>query len=125
VELSPDGQKLAFEKYGGNMFVFDLQTNKLTDLGQGNHPQWSPDGKKIIYMIAKDDGYRFTQSDIYAINSDGSGKVNLTKTADLIEMNPCWATDGQKIAFDEMTTGKIFILKVAERSDKKSLNNIR
>ncbi|NOZ60979.1 MAG: hypothetical protein GXO74_04815 [Calditrichaeota bacterium] len=125
VELSPDGQKLAFEKYGGNMFVFDLLTNKLTDLGEGNHPQWSPDGEKIIYMITKDDGYNFTQSDIYAIDAGGSGKVNLTKTSHLIEMNPCWSPDGKKIAFDEMTSGKIFILKVAERPNKKLQKNIR
>ncbi|OQX82624.1 hypothetical protein B6D60_11870 [candidate division KSB1 bacterium 4484_87] len=125
VELSPDGKKLAFEKYGGNMFIFDLQTNKLTDLGEGNHPQWSPDGGKILYMITKDDGYNFTQSDIYAINTDGSGKVNLTKTADRIEMNPCWAPDGQKIAFDEMTTGQIFTLEVKAKLNKKLLKDVR
>ena len=114
-EPSPDGSKIVFEKYGGNMFVFDIKTQRLTDLGEGNRPQWSPDGEKIVYMIAKDDGYNFTQSDIYAINADGSGKTNLTKTEDLIEMNPCWAPDGKRIAFDEHKTGQIFILKVAPK----------
>ncbi|MDW7678990.1 MAG: hypothetical protein SCK70_00370 [bacterium] len=111
--LSPDGGKLAFELYAGNMYVLDLETNELTDLGEGNHPEWAPDSKRLVYMIVRDDGHDITESDIYAINIDGSGKTNLTQNREQIQMHPSWSPDGNKIAFDEYRTGVIYILELA------------
>lgn len=117
--LSPDGTKLAFELYGGTMYVLDLLTNELTDLGVGNKPEWAPDSKKLVYMITEDDGHQFTRSDIYVINCNGSGKINLTNSEALLEMNPSWSPDGKKIVFDEMLSGKIYILEVRKTSPIK------
>ena len=64
--------KMVFEVMGGNMFVVNIDGSNLTDLGKGNRPKWSSDSKKIIYMIAEDNGHEFTASDIYTINADGT-----------------------------------------------------
>ena len=76
LSLSPDKMKMVFEVMGGNMFVVNTDGSNLIDLGKGNRPKWSSDSKKIIYMIAEDNGHEFTSSDIYTINADGTGKVN-------------------------------------------------
>ena len=112
--VSPDGAKLAFEILGGNMFVFNIKTKRTKDLGIGNNPRWSPDSRKLVYMITEDDGHNFTKSDVYVININGSGKTNLTNTSDLLEQNPSWSPDGKKIAFDEMSSGKIYVIEIAE-----------
>ena len=42
------------------------------------HPSFSPDGTKIVFMSERDGNY-----EIYIMNADGSGQINLTNnTAD-------------------------------------------
>lgn len=114
LSLSPDRTKVLFKVVGGNMYVMNLDGTGLTDLGQGNQPRWSFDSKKIIYIIAEDNGDDYTASDIYLINADGTNKKNLTNTKDLIEMNPCLSPDGKTIVYDEYKSGKIYLTKFEE-----------
>ena len=72
--MSPDNTHIAFEVMGGNLYSMNIDGTNLTDLGKGYRPRWSFDSKKIIYMIAEDDGHTFTASDIYSINADGTEK---------------------------------------------------
>ena len=109
---SPDNKKVAFEVIGSNLYSMNIDGTNLTDLGKGNRPRWSFDSNKIIYMIAEDDGYRFTASDIYSINFEGTEKENLTSTNELIELNPCFAPDGKSIVFDVINNGSIYILNI-------------
>ena len=109
---SPDNKKVTFEIMGGNMYSMNIDGTNLIDLGTGNRPKWSSDSKKIIYMITKDDGYEFTASDIYSINSDGTEKRNLTNTTDKIEMNGCFSPDGKSIVFDVYDDGSIYLMNI-------------
>lgn len=109
---SPDGERVAFEVLGGNLFVADRDGAGLTDLGPGNRPTWSPDGEWIAYMRTEDDGHTFTGSDLYAIRVDGSEESRLTSTTDRLEMNPSWSPDGSRIAFDNFADGSIYVLPV-------------
>ncbi len=111
-EVSPDGQCIAYQVYGGNLWVINIGSGVKTDLGIGEHPTWSADSKKIAYMITEDDGHQITQSDIYVINIDGTGKVNLTAGSDSYEMHPDWSPDGRWIAYDTNEDGKIWMQEV-------------
>jgi Tol biopolymer transport system component len=117
LSLSPDRSKVLFKVVGGNMFVMNPDGTNLTDLGNGNQPRWSFDSKKIIYVIAEDNGDDYTASDIYMINADGTNKRNLTNTKDLIEMNPCLSADGKNLVYDVYNIGSIY-LKNIELGDK-------
>lgn len=114
LSISPDKNKVVFKVVGGNMYVMNLDGTGLTDLGQGNQPRWSFDSKKIIYIIAEDDGQEYTASDIYVINTDGTNKRNLTNTKDLIEMNPALSPNGKTLVYDEYKSGKIYFTKFEE-----------
>jgi Tol biopolymer transport system component len=109
---SPDKNRLAFEVVGGNLYSMNIDGSNLTDLGKGNRPRWSFDSRKIIYMIAEDDGHTFTASDIFCINADGTQKKNLTNTDDLIELNPCFAPDGKSFVFDVYNDGSIYLMNI-------------
>ncbi len=110
LQVSPDGNKAAFEIYGGDMYIMNIDGSGLLDLGKGYRPKWSPDNQHIVYMITKDDGHQILSSDIFTIKIDGTKKTNLTNTNDKFEMNPDWSPDGKKIAYDIVNEGAIYIM---------------
>ena len=112
VTLAPDGERVAFEVMGGNLFTARLDGTDLVDLGPGHRPTWSPDGRWVAFMTTEDDGETFTAADLWAARADGSARVALTQTPDRLEMNPSWSPDGGRIAFDE--GGALYVLPVAE-----------
>lgn len=59
-------------------------------------PEFSPDGMKIVY---RDSHLGINHGDeIYLMNSDGSNKVNLTRTADN-DWSPTFSPNGRRIAY--------------------------
>jgi Tol biopolymer transport system component len=99
---SPDGSKLAFERYmrvgvGPEIYVIDADGNHLANLtnhpGWDMWPEWSPDGTQIAF-VRQQDG---SSSDIYLINADGSNAINLNLPG--FELSPRWSIDGSKIYF--------------------------
>lgn len=111
--VAPDRSKVAFEQYGGNLQVMNIDGAGRVDLGRGYRPQWSPDSQRLVYMITADDGHQFLLSDIYTIKIDGTEKIRLTLTDDKLEMNPSWSPDGKKIAFDVLQEGAIYLIEVS------------
>jgi Tol biopolymer transport system component len=79
----------------------------ITSTLHPTEPAWSPDGTRIAFSS-------FQQTaDIYVINADGGGQINLTNTpADIQEGNPTWSVTG-KIAYHrnpQTTTGQIWVM---------------
>lgn len=111
LSLAPDDHHVAFEVYGGNCFVLNLETTGVTDLGPGNYPMWSPDGKYVVYMITHDDGYRYTASDIFISDIEGTFFQNLTSEIDQIAMYPCWSPVENKIAYSTYNLGTIEVIE--------------
>ena len=56
-------------------------------------PSWSPDSQRITFVSNRDG-----DDDIWAINSDGTGSLQLTNDP-AVDSGPVWSPDGSKIAF--------------------------
>lgn len=63
--LSPDGRRLAIDVTSGltaDIWTYDVATGtptRLTTLGNNDRPEWTPDGKSILYLSARGgDNYR-------------------------------------------------------------------
>lgn len=106
---SPNREKIIYSR-GNNLIVMNPDGSQKIDLGRGGHPSWSPDGKKIVYQITQDDGHRITGCDLYIINADGTGKVQLTNTPSELEFDPSWSPRGNQIAYRSGVDGRIYIL---------------
>jgi Tol biopolymer transport system component len=104
---SPDGLKIAFA--GVRNSGFEIVTmdpdgrNELVLTGDGfegddRAPDWSPDSSKVVFMKQSQVGGCCEPWEIWGVNRDGSGDVNLTNDPS-DDMGPSWSPDGAEITF--------------------------
>lgn len=111
VSMSPDKQRVVFTKVGAGSFTCDLSGGNVVELGDVRAPKWSPNGQYIVAMADKDDGDRFTSSDIILISKDGLQRQNLTEKSDIIAMYPDIAQDGSMIVFSD-ENGNCYVMRL-------------
>lgn len=105
VDVSPDGRTIAFDLLG-DIYTMPIEGGIPTRIAEGlafeHQPRFSPDGKRIAFVSDAGGG-----DNIWLMNRDGSGKVQLSKEDFRLLNQPSWSPDGQFIvAKKHFTTGR-------------------
>jgi TolB protein len=98
---SPEGRRIAYVSFESKkpiVYVHHLSENKRQVVasfkGSNSAPAWSPDGKTIAVVLSVEGG-----SQIYLINSDGSGPRRRISNSQSIDTEPRYSTDGKWLYF--------------------------
>ena len=123
-EFSPDGRKIAFSSTrDGNSEIYVMnadgsnQTRLTFNTLYDSRPQWSADGRKLVFTRLTADG----NWEIFRMRADGSDQVDLTN-------NPAveWgqSTLGDRIVFtrEEAGVGHIFVMNIDGRGLRRITN---
>ena len=117
-QLSPDGQRVAVE-IGPQVWLADLTRDTLTRFtfeGPTNEsPNWTPDGKRIIFTSSKE-GSR----NLFWQLADGSGGLERLTTSEQLNIATSLSPDGQLLAFHESNAGSPRNISVLRLSDRKA-----
>jgi Tol biopolymer transport system component len=81
------------------------QTNITNNGSFDESPAFSPDGKKIAFLSARDG-----RPQIFVMNADGSDPVNVSNNAAVSDFDPAWSPDGKTITFASDRDGDFDIL---------------
>jgi len=110
--LSPDGTRLAFSyDQTGRWEIYLIPLDRsapprqvTTGPGAKFNPRWSPDGRRLAYVLDPDGSERL---DIYLYDLATEGHTNLTPdTPDAIQPGYTWSPDGSQIAFASDRSGR-------------------
>jgi serine/threonine-protein kinase len=95
--LSPDGRKIAFIEFGGDLHVQDIQrdtTSRLTFMGSSGPVVWTPDGKHIV-SVSAGDKFGFSW-----VRADGGGEPHNFAEGGDYPMTPwSFSPDGRRLAY--------------------------
>jgi len=105
IDVAPDGRMIVFDLLG-DIYTMPIEGGAPTRIAEGlafeHQPRFSPDGKRIAFVSDRAGG-----DNIWLMNRDGSGKVQLSKEDFRLLNQPSWSPDGQFIvAKKHFTTGR-------------------
>ena len=116
IQFSPDGRRLAFDIFDGvqaDVWVYHLIDRSLSRLTHSPHvdvkPVWSPDGKRIVFMIQDGSAFRTVWQ-----MADGSGETKTLIGNDIITVPTSLHSSGRYLAFVELTRATGFDAKAIE-----------
>jgi Tol biopolymer transport system component len=86
-----------------------LPQELISSTQEDNGPQYSPDGKKIVFASRRSGTY-----EIWICESDGSNPRQLTNIGGPLTGTPRWSPDGRQIVFDSWIEGNadIYVISV-------------
>jgi len=113
--LSPDGSKLVAYEMDRGTFVCGADGSHPLRIGRRDAPDWTRDGKWLIYMADRDNGHAVRSSAIAFVSPDGKTEGDLTSASHINGMFPRCSPVADEIAFSTLEGG-ILVLTYAESS---------
>ena len=122
VAWSPDSKELVYSMAGSlwRQKIDSKTAEQLTDgSGYDYQPDWSPDGKNVVYVSYQKDAMELWLLDL------ATGKTQQLTNGGAVNVEPRWSPDGRRIAFVSTSYNKRFHIFRADVRDGKLENVVR
>lgn len=122
VAWSPDGTELVYSMQGSlwRQRMGATEARQLTDgPGYDYQPDWSPDGRRIVYTSYRDDAIELRSLDA----ASGASTTLLSNGA--VNLEPRWSPDGRRIAFTSSAYEGRWHVFVADVGANGEASNVR
>ena len=122
VTWSPDSKEVVYSMAGSlwRQKTDSKEAQQITDgPGYDYQPDWSPDGKSVIYV-----SYQKDAMELWLLDLD-SGKSQQLTSGGAVNVEPRWSPDGKQIVFVSTQYNKRFHLFRADINDGKLDNVVR
>jgi eukaryotic-like serine/threonine-protein kinase len=120
--ISPDGSQLVYTGSSIDIELFVLKIgsflpNRITEnMGNNLIPRWSPDGKQIAAYSNQNGAHQ-----IYIMNSDGSGRQQITEAGGRGAVYPIWSPVDKRMAYS-LFGGKTYIMDLSKPFNEQTLH---
>ena len=120
ISFSPDGSKIVTSRYNGPLYINDLNTGSSERTSfLGGAPNWSPDGKFIVFCYRIDSlNQSELSNEIFSYPSLDSVRVIGPNSACFL----AWSPDGKYFAYSD-TDGNVYTMTTDGTNIKKVTSN--
>ena len=122
VAWGSDSKQLVYSM-AGSLWRQKLDSKEAMQLTDGNgydyQPDWSPDGKSIVYVTYQQDAMELWLLDV------ASGKTTQLTSGGAVNVEPRWSPDGKRIVFVSTSFNKRFHIFRADVREGKLENVLR
>lgn len=120
---APDSQELVYSM-AGTLWRQEVDSNEATQLTDGGsgydfQPDWSPDGKSVVYACYQKDAMELWLLDL------ASGKTRQLTSGGTVNVEPRWSPDGKRIVWVSTQYARRFHVFVADFVDGALKNTVR
>jgi len=122
VSWSPDSKEVVYSMAGSlwRQKIDSKEAQQITDgAGYDYQPDWSPDGKSVIYVSYQKDAMELWLLDL------ASGRSAQLTNGGAVNLEPRWSPDGKQIAFVSTQYNKRFHIFRADVNDGKLDKEVR
>jgi TolB protein len=122
VAWSPDSREVVYSM-AGSLWRQKIDSNAATQLTDGPgydyQPDWSPDGKSVVYVSYQKDALELWLLDL------ATGKTQRLTESGAVNVEPRWSPDGNRIVFVSTAYNKRFHIFAGEVREGKLTNVLR
>ena len=122
-KASPDGSLLVFSSQRGGsdkglLYVMNVDGSNVRaltkdvagDVVNDEYPDWSPDGRRVVFQHVTKLNEGSLESDLWLVDSDGGNESQLTNSPGDWDSTPSFSADGQSVLFESNRNGGDFEL---------------